>query len=249
MSKLREVTVPLPIESIKEFFQDKEIKFLVDYENSKIKDQVFLTYVSNLDIPIDIQVSKDFDQESLFKLVDHYMTVKTITNIPFLNSIARQIILTAAGSKTSKEGYLSEKQLSEYISTRRDTISIWLAFLNSVSLFMISSFSELNEKIKVQDTHDVIDDSDIIGLNVVNLLTREVMTEFYTTNIASEKQFWFKQQFESYIFKGKSLYEFVEANLKSFLGIMVAVHDGKLPPNAADHFKDVDLDKQVERGI
>ena len=31
MSKIRQVTVPLAIESIKEFFQDKEIKFIVDY--------------------------------------------------------------------------------------------------------------------------------------------------------------------------------------------------------------------------
>ncbi len=110
MSKLREVTVPLPIESIKEFFVDKEIKFLVDYENSKIKDQVFLTYVSNLDIPIDIK--DNIEQETLFKLIDCYMTVKTITDIPFLNSIVSQIILAAAGSKDAADnGYLSNEQL------------------------------------------------------------------------------------------------------------------------------------------
>ena len=57
MSKIRQVTVPLAIESIKEFFQDKEIKFIVDYDNSKIKNQIFLTYVSNLDIPVDLKIS------------------------------------------------------------------------------------------------------------------------------------------------------------------------------------------------
>jgi len=129
MSKLREVTVPLPIESIKEFFVDKEIKFLVDYENSKIKDQVFLTYVSNLDIPIDIK--DNIEQETLFKLIDCYMTVKTITDIPFLNSIVSQIILTASGSQLSaKNGYLSNEQLDEFISTRREIISVWMAFFN-----------------------------------------------------------------------------------------------------------------------
>lgn len=249
MSKIREVTVPLPIESIKEFFQDKEIKFLVDYENSKIKDQVFLTYVSNLDIPIDITIRDDFEQEKLFKLIDHYMTVKSITNIPFLNSIARQIILAAAGSKTGSEGYLSKEQLSEYITTRKDTVSIWLAFYNSLPLFMIHSFPELNEKLKVEETHDVVDDSDIIGLNVVNLLTNEIMADFFATNIVEGQQFWFKQQFESYMFKGKSLYSFVEQNLKSFVGLMVAVHDKKLPTNAADHFNDKELDKKVEENF
>jgi hypothetical protein len=245
MSKVREVTVPLPIEHIKEFFQDKEIEFLVDYENSKIKDQVFLTYISNLDIPMDIKVNENFDKESLFKLIDHYMTVKTITNIPFLNSLARQIILTAAGSKAGSEGYLSTDQLQEYISTRKDTIAIWLAFFNSIPLFLISTFKELNEELKVQETYDVIDDIDAVGLNIVNLLTNEFMADFFTTEVAIEKSFWFKQQFESYMFKGKSLYNFAESNLRSFIGLMVAVHDGHLPPNAADYFNDKELDKKV----
>jgi hypothetical protein len=245
MSKVREVTVPLPIEHIKEFFQDKEIEFLVDYENSKIKDQVFLTYISNLDIPMDIKVNENFDKESLFKLIDHYMTVKTITNIPFLNSLARQIILTAAGSKAGSEGYLSTDQLQEYISTRKDTIAIWLAFFNSIPLFLISTFKELNEELKVQETYEVIDDIDAVGLNIVNLLTNEFMADFFTTEVAIEKSFWFKQQFESYMFKGKSLYNFAESNLRSFIGLMVAVHDGHLPPNAADYFNDKELDKKV----
>jgi hypothetical protein len=228
MSKLREVTVPLPIESIKEFFQDKEIKFLVDYTNSKIKDQVFLTYVSNLDIPIDIKDEEGLDQETLFKLLDCYMTVKTITDIPFLNSIVTQIILTAAGSKHAAEnGYLSKDQLEEFINTRKETIALWLAFFNSLPLYLMSTFDELNEKIKVKENNDVIDDADIVGLNVVNLIKRDIMLEFFAQQIDA-KQFWFTQQFESYMFKGKSLYTFVEPNMKAFYGLMLAGYDGKL---------------------
>ncbi len=226
MSKLREVTVPLPIESIKEFFVDKEIKFLVDYENSKIKDQVFLTYVSNLDIPIDIK--DNIEQETLFKLIDCYMTVKTITDIPFLNSIVSQIILAAAGSKDAADnGYLSNEQLDEFISNRREIISVWMAFFNSLPLFVMSTFNELNEKEKFAESNDIIDDTDIVGLNVVNLIKQDIMLEFFTQQIDA-KQFWFKQQFESYMFKGKGLYEFAAPNMKAFYGLMLAAYDGKL---------------------
>ncbi len=226
MSKLREVTVPLPIESIKEFFVDKEIKFLVDYENSKIKDQVFLTYVSNLDIPIDIK--DNIEQETLFKLIDCYMTVKTITDIPFLNSIVSQIILAAAGSKDAADnGYLSNEQLDEFISNRREIISVWMAFFNSLPLFVMSTFNELNEKEKFAESNDIIDDTDIVGLNVVNLIKQDIMLEFFAQQIDAQ-QFWFRQQFESYMFKGKSLYEFVEPNMKAFYGMMLAAYDGKL---------------------
>jgi hypothetical protein len=37
---MRETTAPLPIEEIKEYFQDKEITFLIDYENSKIAEKI-----------------------------------------------------------------------------------------------------------------------------------------------------------------------------------------------------------------
>lgn len=227
MSKLREVTVPLQIEFIKEFFQDKEIKFLVDYNNSKIKDNVFLTYVSNLDIPIDIK-SEGMDQDTLFRLLDNYMTVKTITNIPFLNDIVTQIILTAAGSKDAANyGYLSHEQLDEFINSRKEIISIWLAFYNSLPLYLMSTFNELNEKEKFSENNDVIDDVDIVGLNVVNLIKQDTMLHFFAQQIDA-KQFWFRQQFESYMFKGKSLYDFVSPNMKAFYGMMLAAYDGKL---------------------
>ena len=226
MSKLREVTVPLPIESIKEFFQDKEIKFLVDYNNSKIKDHVFLTYVSNLDIPIDIK--DNIEEETLFKLLYCYMEVKTITDIPFLNSVITQIILAAAGSKSAADnGYLSNEQLNQFISSRQEIISIWLAFFNSLPLYLMSTFDELNKKEKISENNDIIDDTDIVGLNVVNLIKQDIMLEFFAQQINAQ-QFWFKQQFESYMFKGKSLYEFVEPNMKAFYGMMLAAYDGKL---------------------
>jgi hypothetical protein len=91
----------------------------------------------------------------------------------------------------------------------------------------MSTFDELNEKIKVKENNDVIDDADIVGLNVVNLIKRDIMLEFFAQQIDA-KQFWFTQQFESYMFKGKSLYTFVEPNMKAFYGLMLAGYDGKL---------------------
>ena len=182
--------------------------------------------MSNLDIPIDIK--DNIEQEMLFKLIDCYMTVKTITDIPFLNSIVSQIILTASGSQiAANNGYLSNEQLDEFISTRREIISVWMAFFNSLPLFVMSTFNELNEKEKFAESNDIIDDVDIVGLNVVNLIKQDIMLEFFAQQIDA-KQFWFKQQFESYMFKGKSLYEFAAPNMKAFYGLMLAAYDGNL---------------------
>jgi hypothetical protein len=243
MSKIRQVTVPLAIESIKEFFQDKEIKFIVDYDNSKIKNQIFLTYVSNLDIPVDLKISDNFDEDVMFTLLDHYMTVKTITDIPYLNTLVEQIILRAAGNDS--KGHLTAEQADRYIETRPETIAMWLAFLNSIPLYMCYSFKELNDEYKVEENSQIIDDDNAVGLNVVNLLHSAFMIRFFSTDISNNEPFWFRQQFESYMFKGKSLYEFV-AKLKDFIGLMIAVHDKKLPADAGTFFDSKELTDKVK---
>ncbi len=102
MSKIRETVAPLPIETIKEYFHDKDISFLVDYENSKIADKIFLTYVANLDIPLDIKLRKDFPKEKLFSLIDAYMDIKTICNVQTLTMMVVHILLKAIGVNTKE---------------------------------------------------------------------------------------------------------------------------------------------------
>jgi hypothetical protein len=252
MNKIREATVPLPIDSIKEFFQDKEIKFLIDYENSKIKDQVFLTYVSNLDIPIDLKINKDFDKTEVFKLITHYMQVKTISNIPFLNMAVAHIVLKASGLNTASEitnSYFTEDEVDQFINENSDLVAIWLALLNSIPLFMIKSFNDLNEHLKVEQSYQVLDDQNAVGMNVVNLITMPgFMKAFFTTNANAAPMIWFKQQFESYMFKGRSLFEFVSV-IPEFQEIMLALNDGKLPKDARDFFKNNEIDLEVSRSF
>ena len=121
----RECTVPLPIDQIKEYFKDKSLFFLLDYENSKLQDKVFLTYVSNLDIPSDLQLREDYPNDKLFKLLDAYMEIKTISNIEFLNMAMAQILLRARG-KSAEEVFevalLTDEQADAFIADRQEVI-------------------------------------------------------------------------------------------------------------------------------
>ena len=97
---------------------------------------------------------------------------------------------------------------------------------NIINKIEIINYNRLYN-ISFNENNDIIDDTDIVGLNVVNLIKQDIMLEFFAQQINAQ-QFWFKQQFESYMFKGKSLYEFVEPNMKAFYGMMLAAYDGKL---------------------
>jgi hypothetical protein len=240
MSKIRETIAPLPISDIKEYFHDKEILFLVDYENSKIADKVFLTYISNLDIPVDIKLEKSFDLEKTFSLIDAYMDVKAISNIHFLNMIVAHIILRYIGIDTSSvliNTYLTDEQVEQFISTRKDKIERWVHFLDSSMLYMIYSFKELNDTVKVEDNFPKIQDANYVGLNIVNLFSIPGFMTCYFGAGPSPSMSFFTEQFTTYMFKGKSFFEYFNNEENILLPTLLALTEGKLPMDPRDQFK------------
>ena len=78
---------PIPLEDLKEYFANKELTFLIDYENSTLKGEKFLTYLSNLDVPCDVVLGKDKD--SILELVEVYMNTRML--VKYLNRKTRNI--------------------------------------------------------------------------------------------------------------------------------------------------------------
>lgn len=239
MNKIIETTAPLPISDIKQYFLDKDIKFLIDYENSKIQDKIFLTYISNLDIPVDLKLEKGFDVEKTFSLIDAYMDVKAISNIPFLNMIVVHIILKSIGLDTTSillNQYLTEEQVEKFIETRKEKINKWIHFLDSTMLYMIYSYKELNEIVKVEENFPKIEDPNYIGLNVVNLFSVPGFMTCYFGSGPSPSMSFFTEQFTTYMFKGKNFFSYFNNEENIFLPTLIALTEGKLPLDPREHF-------------
>ena len=68
--EFRNVKVPLSVDQIKEFFTNKNLVYLINYHDSDLKGVVFLTYLSNLDLPAEINFTgSSFEQkEELLKI-------------------------------------------------------------------------------------------------------------------------------------------------------------------------------------
>ena len=52
--KVISCTVPIEINKLQEYFNDKEYRFEINYNNSSLQKKEFLTYLSNLEIPSDL---------------------------------------------------------------------------------------------------------------------------------------------------------------------------------------------------
>lgn len=229
--KYIDTIAPIPIDSIKEYFKDKDIMFLIDYDNSKLENKVFLTYLSNLDIPCDLKL-ETLTKEKKLALLEAYLDIKNISNVPALNIMMAQVILHGINVDPSlllKQTLLTSEECDEFITKNKSAIEKWLVFLDSSMVFLLYTFKDLNEKIKVQETFPTIDDENYVGLNVINLFKLPAFLELYFASDKPVKLFYFKQQFETYMFKGKAFFEYYNNESNMFVPLLSKLITKELP--------------------
>ena len=77
---IRNTIAPIPIEDLKAYFENKEITFIIDYNNSTLKGEKLLTYLSNLDVPCDINF-KGTKQEDVNEFLVSYMSTRMLVKL------------------------------------------------------------------------------------------------------------------------------------------------------------------------
>lgn len=240
-TNVRHTIAPLPIDLIKEYFQDKSILFLVDYENSKLQDKIFLTYLSNLDIPADIELRNEFPLEKTFSLIESYMQIKTVSDVEFLTMIVCHILLRAKGvdiKDAMENTFLTDEQADQFIEQHKELVDRWVHFLDSSFLYLIYSFKDLNDQLKVEENYPKIEDPNYVGLNVVNLFSVPGFMNCYFASAPTGDMSFFVDQFTKYMFKGKSFFEYYKTEQNTFIPILLAMVDDLIPVDAEELFKD-----------
>ena len=248
---IRNVAVPLPIETIKEYFNDKSIFFHVDYSESKLKDKIFLTYLGNLDIPCDIVLGDNISDESLFTLIKDYMEIKNISKLHTLNMAVAQIMLKAS-SVDIKDVFvnpvLTDHQINTFIEDNKDLVERWLHFIDSTMVYLVYIFKELDEELKTQEQFEVVDDPNYVGLNVVNLFDVEGFLELYFAVDRPLRTSYFVRQFEEYMFKGESLFPYYYKENNFFVGLLGGLINGDIPFDPKDVFGGEAVEEAVDNG-
>lgn len=237
--KISEVTAPLPVASIKEFFQDKDTFFLINYEESKLKGKVLLTYLSNLDIPADIKLPDDFDDETIFELLDAYMEIKTISSVDILKAMMAHIVLKYIGVPTHEvfeSTLLTEDQVDRYIETRKETLERWKFFLDSTMVYLLYIHTDLNEELRLEDQVPHIDDAMYLGHNVVNLFSVPTFMELFQGASEVDQMAFFVPQFTQHMFKGETLYPYFVHENNLMVPLMVSMMSGKIPIDPTEVF-------------
>ncbi len=206
--QIMEATLPLKIEEIKTFYQNQEnVRYTIDYKNSTLKGKGFLFYVANLNLPIDIVFSKTVKVSEKLELLRDYMSIANICDIATLQFAAAQVLLTKKGVDMTGMFIcppLAPSQTKRFIKENSELVNNWESFVDSLVIFTLSIFEGAHLK-----NVPVINDSHIIGNNVVNLFNIPSFFEMYFSNgIHIKNVKYYKYQFEEYCYKGGNLYSY-----------------------------------------
>ena len=244
VENIRQVIAPLTVDQIKEFFLNKELLFVVDYVNSKIKGKVFLTYISNLDLPAEISLDGCTKEQKLSLLRD-YMEVRNVTGCRRLALAACAVLLHSRGVPINDYPLeFSPDELTEFAATYPELLGRWLTFLDSMILFSMISVQIVSTDEAGQDEgaegsafeeafpgifkdYDIIDDPLYVGTNIINLFSIPMFLEKYFS-VPTQPAKYFKHQFDEYSFKGKRLFYYFATPQNTFFAFLLGIVTNKI---------------------
>lgn len=236
-TNIRVVTAPLSMEHIKEFFLNKDLQFIVDYANSPLKGKVFLTYISNLDLPAEVDLNNTTKEQKLDLLKD-YMEVRNINECKGLATLVGLILLHNRGVDISSfKCPLTTQEMEEFAKSNAELVDKWYVFLDSMIIFSLMSIQLTDKDDKGTDFgvpafeeafpgffdgYEIVDDSLFIGSNVVNMFGVPMFLEMYFSVPTGQPKV-FKQQFNEYMFKGKRLFHYFSVENNTFFKFLLAL--------------------------
>jgi hypothetical protein len=218
---VREVSVPLEINQIKEFFENKELFFVVDYGASKIKGSMFLTYLSNLELPSEINLATASKTDK-FDILKVFFETRNLCKSDVLTLTAAQVFVN--------NPLLSTEECQEFIEQNLELIKRWNTFIESCLVFLLVSYKDLNEAFKFSEQFEKIEDPQYVGTNVVQLFSAPAFMEHFYSRPAMSQPYYFKAQFEEYMFKGKNLFDYFACPENTIFGIFSGILDGQVTP-------------------
>lgn len=196
--KVIETTAPISIEELKQYFTNKECFFVIDYKNSKLKGKKLLTYLSNLEIPSDINFVGTSEEE-FGELFSEYLNLEMICSIPTLEKITIDVL-------KEYKGLTDNKIFAGLIQQNLDNLKSWISKLDSLTLFNMYSIDNEEFK-KFVESHTLDETNCLKGVNFVSLLKHKSFYNLYEKMEQKDLKFY-KKYFEDYMFKGKNLYSY-----------------------------------------
>ena len=189
-------TAPIGLAELKRKFKE-DVEFVIDYDNSRFKGTALITYLSNLDITVSLQVT---DPEAAQLLLADYMNITAMVKIADLEHLAMNVLLAY-----TNRPYRLPFDPGEFLVKHRDTLERWTRRLYSVPLYAMYSMGTDHYEYVFNSPEDK--DDSVVGLNWPNLI-KHPMFAVFIANVPESQWSWNKMFFTDYVFAGNNLFNY-----------------------------------------
>jgi hypothetical protein len=192
-----ETIAPISIDNLKKYFTDKTTFFVINYKDSTLKGTKLLTYLSNLDVPCDIDF-KGCSETDCFEMIKDYLHTAMVVNISSLEKAVIGILHQAKDLAP-----VSDKQ---FIEDNQEILGKWISKLESLSLYNMHIVKDETFK-EFVDSFEIDESKELIGVNFISLLKHRNFYSFYG-NMDQKRLKFYSHYFDDYMFKGKNMYSY-----------------------------------------
>jgi hypothetical protein len=225
-----ETSCPLEMETLKEYFQDKDnTSFLINYRAGKLDADALMIYLSNLNLDADFDEDTYNDRDALKEIVLAYM--KTTTSLLDIKQLAREALAICCQHREiphSETGELYYEKLEcakDFIAENADVVERWCVMLDSSPVYNLYCLPDNPYSDFIAERFETIDDPDYVGINYVNCYDL-VWIGYYigTIRLGERPCRYFENQFNEYRFRGRNMFSFfnTESNSLSVMSQVIA---------------------------
>lgn len=208
--------IPMSTQEIMELFENPNQKFDIDFANSVLKGEAFITYIANMKIECSLLESEAITAEEKRELLKHFLNFKYVVGCDTLLFALADALMLVANPETQFKfsNWISTEELLPFVEENKETLSRVQEFLNSMLVTVPSFDKEFKEKVFLPAIEnkeiEVIDDLDYIPLNAFGLISIPSFLDlFLGTSTQNSELKYFKAQVENMLFKKKTLFELI----------------------------------------
>ncbi|MNO14048.1 hypothetical protein D3C76_36880 [compost metagenome] len=203
-----ETVVPIPMLTLKRKFTEN-VKFIIDYDNSKYKGSVLITYLTNLGINCEIKFSS---LEAKLGMLKDYLHITSMVKLPEMEDLVINLLLAASGKP-----YSLPFNPVAYIDEHRDILEVWMQNVCMVPVYALQAHAAYKAEV---EQYDEIPGESLSGINFVRLLDHPLFPVLIG-GIPKEDWCWNRMFFNEYCFGGQNLfYYFAVQNNPYFMALL-----------------------------
>jgi hypothetical protein len=229
------LTAPFQIDDLKKIVSGDIKSPVIDFANSKLKDQSLLTYIYNLNLNDAVVHMADSTLEERRNFFLAYANHKTIVEVSGMSETYIKFLLALKGIDVAEEdleglssSIFTDEEIKTLLETDqelRDAIEHAAFILDGIVVHIMLSINDLS---LVGDEEfgkvGVLRDPTWVGHTWINLLKNSVFNSYYYRVMPPLSELvYFPYQYSESIYKGRTLFDYIDEHplIAAFMQVSV----------------------------